>query len=90
MNFFELNDILHKNSKVNMMGYLLFCTGEKEKTKIALIARHIKDKLDIIASIYFTIQLDIETVKVLNTPPKQEKIRQITSARNCDKEKPFK
>ena len=74
-----------------MMDYnLLFCTGEKETTKIAPVARHIKDQLDIIASIFFTVQADIETVKVLNTPPKQEKIRQITSARNCDKEKPFK
>lgn len=54
-----------------MMGYnLLFCARGKEKAKIAPIARHVKDQLDIIAFIFFTAQADIET---FNTPPKQEK-----------------
>ena len=74
-----------------MMGYnLLFCTREKEKAKIAPIARHVKDQLDINASVFFTVQTNIKTLKVLNTPLKQEKIRQFTGTRNCDKEKPFK
>lgn len=49
-----------------------FCARGKEKAKIAPIARHVKDQLDIIAPTFFTAQADIET---FNTPPKQEKIR---------------